>query len=100
MIGAFAEFEKALIVERVQAGVARAQAAGTHCGRPRKALDLRAARLLLAQGHALHQVVEMLGVQRSTLRRKLAEIRAPDCARIAADKPPTLVSGVSKRDAG
>ncbi len=73
MVGAFAEFERALIVERVQAGVARAKAAGKHCGRPPRAFDLRAARLLLAQGHAERQVAAMLGLPRSTLRRKLAE---------------------------
>ena len=47
IIGAFAEFERGLIQERVVAGVRRAQAAGTHCGRPRKQVEdktLKAAR--------------------------------------------------------
>ena len=35
LLGAFAEFERNLIVERVRAGIARAQANGVHCGRPR-----------------------------------------------------------------
>ena len=43
LVGAFAEFERALIQERVPADVARAQTAGKHCGRPRRELDLRAA---------------------------------------------------------
>lgn len=36
-----AELEKGLIQERVVAGVRRAQAAGKHCGRPRKASGTR-----------------------------------------------------------
>lgn len=34
MMGAFAEFERALIRERQKEGIAAAQAKGTHCGRP------------------------------------------------------------------
>jgi DNA invertase Pin-like site-specific DNA recombinase len=36
ILAAFAEFEKSLIAERVRAGMARAKASGTHCGRPPK----------------------------------------------------------------
>ncbi len=72
-LAAVAEFERSLTVERVKAGVARAQAAGKHCGRPRRELDLRAAQILLEQGHSVRQVSEMLGVPRGTLRRRLAE---------------------------
>jgi len=36
IITSFAEFEKALIAQRVRAGMARAKAQGIHCGRPRK----------------------------------------------------------------
>ena len=73
MLGAFAEFERALIRERVIAGVRRAQANGTHCGRPRVELDLRAAVALLQQGNALREVADMLSVPRTTLRRRLRE---------------------------
>lgn len=75
-LSAVAEFEAALIRERVRAGVARAQASGKHCGRPRRDLDLRAATVLLGQGHALREVASMLGLPRSTLRRRLAEAAA------------------------
>lgn len=34
MMGVFAEFERAMIRERVKAGIARAKANGKHCGRP------------------------------------------------------------------
>ncbi len=73
LLGAFAEFERAMIRERVIAGVCRAQAAGTHCGRPRRELDLRAAKLLLQQGQSVRQVAEMLAIPRGTLIRRLAD---------------------------
>ena len=73
IIAAIAELEKDIIRERVVAGVRRAQAAGRHCGRPRHELDLRATTALLAQGHSLRQVADMLGLPRATLQRRLAE---------------------------
>ena len=68
---AIAELERDLIRERVKAGVDRAKAAGKHCGRPRRNLDLRAARLLVGQGHSVRTVASMLGFPVSTLRRRL-----------------------------
>jgi DNA invertase Pin-like site-specific DNA recombinase len=73
MIAAVAEMEREIIRERVRAGVARAQAAGKHCGRPRKHLDPEVARMLLAQGLSERAVSEKLGVSRGLLRRRLAE---------------------------
>jgi DNA invertase Pin-like site-specific DNA recombinase len=79
VLGALAEYERELIRERVIAGIRRAQAQGKHCGRPRQDLDLRAAHLLLAQGHSVRQVADMLGQPRSTLRARLWEAAAqPD----------------------
>ena len=73
LLGAFAEFERSMIRERVRAGVARAQAAGRHCGRPRVDFDLRPAVAMLAQGHGLKAMAKSLGVSRATLRRRLEE---------------------------
>ena len=73
MIGAFAEFERAMIRERVVAGVRRAQAAGKHCGRPVVDIDLRPALALLDKGHGLKKIASMLGLSRSTLRARLRE---------------------------
>ena len=72
-LGAVAEFERALIVERVKAGVAQAKAEGKHCGRPRQNMDTRAARVLLEQGHPLSDVARMLNLSRTSLRRRLEE---------------------------
>ena len=73
MLGAFAEFERCLIVERVRAGVARAKAKGKHCGRPPRHVDLRGAKILLDQGKSLRDVAAMMHTPRSTLRRRLKE---------------------------
>jgi len=43
MMGVFAEFERAMIAERVRAGLARARANGTRLGRPRLSAETEAA---------------------------------------------------------
>jgi len=73
LLGAFSEFEREMIKERVVAGVRRAQAAGKHCGRPVVEMDLRPAVAMLDQGHGLKAITNALGVSRSTLRRRLVE---------------------------
>lgn len=58
----------------VIAGIRRAQAAGKHCGRPRKEIDLRPAVALLREGRGLKDVARILKVPRATLRRRLEEV--------------------------
>jgi len=65
------ELEREILRERVQAGVDRAKAQGKQLGRPRRDLDLRAARLLLQEGHSVRQVADLVNIPRSTLRRHL-----------------------------
>lgn len=72
---AVAELERDLIRERVQAGVDRAKAAGKHCGRPVRVLDLSGAERLLADGVGLRQAARMVNLPESTLRRRLAIVR-------------------------
>ena len=73
LLGAFAEFERAMIRERVIAGVKRAQSKGTHCGRPEVTLDLRPATSMLDAGYGLKAISKSLGVSRATLRRRLEQ---------------------------
>lgn len=73
LLAAFAEYERSLIRERVVAGVRRAQAKGTHCGRPVVTMDLRPALALLERGHGLKRIAAMLDVSRTTLRARLTE---------------------------
>jgi DNA invertase Pin-like site-specific DNA recombinase len=67
MVGVFAEFERAIIVERVNAGIARAKASGTKSGRPigRPALKtkrLNAARAALAEGQSIRAAALVAGI--------------------------------------
>ncbi len=73
LVGAFAEYERNLIQERIVAGVRRAQAAGIHCGRPKVEVDLRPALAMLDQGHGLKTTAKAIGVSRTTLRQRLLD---------------------------
>jgi DNA invertase Pin-like site-specific DNA recombinase len=77
MLSVFAEFERALIVERVRAGVARAKAKGTHCGRPRIAPAIESAiREQLATGRGLCSTARDFGVGVGTVARIKAAMKA------------------------
>jgi putative DNA-invertase from lambdoid prophage Rac len=76
MLAALAEFERELILERTQAGIARARALGKKFGAPRKisesvAQDVRARR---AQGESLRMISQRLNLKlggvRSVLKRE------------------------------
>jgi len=69
MCGVFAEFERAMIVSRVHAGLARARAQGRRLGRPKKVIDQARAARLLAEGWSLRHVARQLGVSPATLVR-------------------------------
>jgi DNA invertase Pin-like site-specific DNA recombinase len=70
ILGALAEFERALIRERVQAGVDAAKLRGAKLGRPALADErLQAAREMLASGKNLSATARALGVGRATLYR-------------------------------
>lgn len=71
IFGAIAEFERSLIVERTQAGLAAARQRGRTGGRPRKMTDakIKAAKKLLAGDHSTSEVAAMLGVSVPTLFR-------------------------------
>ena len=76
IFGALAEFERELIRERTQAGLAAARARGRKGGRPRKLTPRQVATartLLKDREHTVTAVAEMLGVSRSTLYRALEE---------------------------
>jgi len=68
-LGAIAEFERSLITERVQAGVDRAKAAGVHCGRPRKGLDLGLALSLHKEGKSLREIAKEVHTSYPTVYR-------------------------------
>jgi DNA invertase Pin-like site-specific DNA recombinase len=69
MLGVFAEFERAMIAERVRAGLARARANGKVLGRPKvgKATE-DAIRAALAEGTGIRKVAAMIGVGTGTVQ--------------------------------
>lgn len=74
MLGVFAEFERAMIRERVNAGLKRAVAQGKTLGRPKvDAQTERAIRKALAAGDGILKVAAKLGVGSSTVQRVRSE---------------------------
>ena len=70
MLGVFAEFERAMTVGRVRAGLRRALAQGKKLGRPRVAENLERAVLReLERGRGIHSVARVVGVGTGTVQR-------------------------------
>ena len=70
MMGIFAEFERAMIVERAKAGLARARAQGKSLGRPKITLEMEAAiRASLAAGTGIGKTARLIGVGVGTVQR-------------------------------
>lgn len=69
MLAAFAEMERDLIVERTQAGLARARAEGTKLGRPSKTTegDRRAIRAALAEGATVSAQARLHRISRASV---------------------------------
>ncbi len=73
-LGAIAEFERDLIVERVNVGIQRAKAEGVRFGRPRVGFDVNRAVQLKRQGRTWGEVAKELGVAHSTMRRMVTPL--------------------------
>ena len=70
MLGVFSEFERAMIQERVRAGLVRARAEGKQLGRPTVSADKEARiRQLRSQGKGIRKVAEIVGVGVSVVQR-------------------------------
>jgi DNA invertase Pin-like site-specific DNA recombinase len=70
MMGVFAEFERAIIVERVKAGLARARSQGKRLGRPSlPANKERVVRRLLTKGTGIVKTARTVGVGVSAVQR-------------------------------
>jgi len=72
MMGVFAEFERAIIQERVRAGLARARSEGKQLGRPRIARELeeRISKALATPGRpGVRVIAKRFGVDPGTVQR-------------------------------
>jgi DNA invertase Pin-like site-specific DNA recombinase len=72
IIGAMAEFERALIQERVRAGLRNARAKGKRLGRPRVILDASRIASLRASGLSWARIRDKTGVSKGTAQRAVA----------------------------
>lgn len=86
MLGAMAELERDLLIERTQAGLARAKAQGKVLGRPTMTTAQDRAKIvaLHAIGHSLNQLAKQFGIGKATVHDviKAAKASAP------AEQPP------------
>jgi DNA invertase Pin-like site-specific DNA recombinase len=69
VLGAVAELERSLIVERVRAGLRNAKSKGKTLGRPRVAVDAARIATLRGQGLGWKKIVRKMGCGVSTVLR-------------------------------
>jgi DNA invertase Pin-like site-specific DNA recombinase len=73
MFQLFAEFERGIIRERVNAGIARAKAKGVTLGRPRIDPQVeKRIRLLRSKGYGILKIASELGIGTSAVQRVVA----------------------------
>lgn len=82
LVGALAEFERDLIRERTNAGLAAARARGRVGGRPRKLKTngkvALARRMFTDQSHSVPEICGVLGISRATLYRYVKEAKSAE----------------------
>ncbi len=71
LLGAFAEFERALIRERVKAGLAHAQSKGRKLGRPQLKIDPARVESLRQNGRSIRQIAHALKVSPASVHKTL-----------------------------
>src|SRR5580700_89539 len=69
VLGAVAELERSLIVERVRAGLRNAKAKGKRLGRPRVFADVPRIAALRAQGRSWREIVLETGISKGSAQR-------------------------------
>jgi DNA invertase Pin-like site-specific DNA recombinase len=72
VLGAVAELERSLIVERVRAGLRNARAKGKRLGRPRVLVDAARIACLRELGRSIREIADELGYSRSLVHKTLA----------------------------
>ena len=76
MLGVFSEFERAMIKERINAGLARAKAQGKTLGRPKVSLEVEnKIRKLRSTGKGIRKIASELRVGVSTVKRVVDELK-------------------------
>ena len=84
VLGAVAELERSLIVERVRAGLRNARAKGKTLGRPRTFVDAARIARLRGQGRSTREIADELGYSCSLVHKTLANRESRSVATTAA----------------
>jgi DNA invertase Pin-like site-specific DNA recombinase len=87
IVGAIAELERSLIVERVKAGMRRARLEGRHIGRRPLDVDRQAVLHHRASGQSLGQIAKSFSISRASVARIIKE----DAKAVSKGSPPTLL---------
>jgi len=74
VLGAVAELERSLFVERVKAGLRNARAKGKRLGRPRIVVDSAQIAALRKQGRSWSEICEQTGLSKGTAQRAVASL--------------------------
>ena len=77
VMASLAEFERALIQERIRSGLRRAAAQGKRIGRPTVTVDPAEARRLRGEGRSLREIASALSVGKGTVERLLRPSQNP-----------------------
>jgi DNA invertase Pin-like site-specific DNA recombinase len=77
IVGAMAEFERTLTVERVRAGLQNAVAKGKTLGRPRREIDLGKVAYLREEGRSWREIGKMLNIDPTLLCRTFTRNEGP-----------------------
>lgn len=76
MLGLFAEFERAMIQERVKAGLARARASGKRLGRPKVPTDEKRILAAVEGGLSIRKAARQFDVTPAKVQRLISQARA------------------------
>jgi len=75
VVGAFAEFERSMIRQRIHAGLKRAVAEGKTLGRPLNDSDaIRKAKRALRKGMGINRTAKLVGLSNGTVQRLKEEL--------------------------
>jgi DNA invertase Pin-like site-specific DNA recombinase len=90
ILGAVAELERSLIVERVKAGLRNARAKGKKLGRPRVHVDESRIEALRASGASWREIATELGVSLGKIHSVSQRRSTIGCAALPEDSPEVL----------
>jgi DNA invertase Pin-like site-specific DNA recombinase len=93
MASAFAEFERAIINERIKAGRQRAIGLGKKMGRPRKEINIEEVAKKLSLGVTIKRISKDLKISRSLLYREIKESKERALDKYAVKKPACALCG-------